>query len=841
MTKERLLYIDRLKALAMILVVMGHTIYFCMYHEERPHDAIFNIICTFHVPLFFFLSGIVISKLPDYRKVCSKAYKFLKPMLIIGLINAVVIDKFRAFFLDGGHNGYWYLLTLTIFYVMLWTFNLNREKNKYISLAIDGIIALAVWLLFIFTMRIGYTAAEMFNPWAGFAFWPFFIIGVFVRKYNLLHFFTDYIWLTILLAAVYLTLVISCFSSLDHLPVVVDFLIALVAIMALVGLFHYFDHTDNWLNRQLLLIGNNTLQIYVFHYFFIRFIHLDFLIDNNILLELLITMVLTIIIVYGSIGIGKALKMLRLPLLLVFVIVSFTEVNADNYDPNNYKPENTNVVLNETNLPIVFINTNTEGTKPQVIHKDYRIVARMKVINNADGINYGDTLQHPDQTVDYEGWIGIKYRGNSSFDMSPKKPFGFRTYKTKDINGSKEKVAIMGMPKDNNWVMLAPYNDRSMIRDALMFQLARPYFEYVPRLRHCEVILDGCYYGIYIMTEKPSKGKGRLNLDDPGTEGDELTGGYQLEIDRNDEEHWYTSKHYAVDKDGNQYDAYYKIHFLYKHPEYDDMMPDYPQQLEYIQHQIDLMEDALAGDNFKDPINGYRKYLSPVSFIDQQLSQEFANNVDGYRLSTNIYKHRDSVDPQFKTTLWDFNIAFGNADYCNAYLTDFWVYQNTYFTATNAYQKIPFWWMRLMQDFEYVNQLKQRWVEYRQGTFSDDHIVMAIDSLVNQLEIGGARERNYQAWPLWNKYVWPVPNYETVNTYEKEIATLKEWIKKRVKWMDEQLEYDSQSSGISNYVVSGHPKTIIGYYTLQGKRIEKPQKGIIIVCYDDGSTNKIHF
>ena len=281
MTKERLLYIDRLKALAMILVVMGHTIYFCMYHEERPHDAIFNIICTFHVPLFFFLSGIVISKLPDYRKVCSKAYKFLKPMLIIGLINAVVIDKFRAFFLDGGHNGYWYLLTLTIFYVMLWTFNLNREKNKYISLAIDGIIALAVWLLFIFTMRIGYTAAEMFNPWAGFAFWPFFIIGVFVRKYNLLHFFTDYIWLTILLAAVYLTLVISCFSSLDHLPVVVDFLIALVAIMALVGLFHYFDHTDNWLNRQLLLIGNNTLQIYVFHYFFIRFIHLDFLIDER--------------------------------------------------------------------------------------------------------------------------------------------------------------------------------------------------------------------------------------------------------------------------------------------------------------------------------------------------------------------------------------------------------------------------------------------------------------------------------------------------------------------------------------------------------------------------------
>ena len=314
-----------------------------------------------------------------------------------------------------------------------------------------------------------------------------------------------------------------------------------------------------------------------------------------------------------------------------------------------------------------------------------------------------------------------------------------------------------------------------------------------------------------------------------------------MEIDRNDEEHWYTSKHYAVDKDGNQYDDYYKIHFLYKHPEYDDMMPDYPQQLEYINNQIDLMEDALAGDNFKDPVNGYRKFLNPISFIDQQLSQEFANNVDGYRLSTNIYKHRDSVDPLFKTTLWDFNIAFGNADYCNANLTDFWVYQNTYFTSTNAYQKVPFWWMRLMQDSEYVNQLKERWVEYRCGAFSDENIMTVIDSLVNLLEIGGAKARNYQAWPVWNKYVWPVPNYQTVNTYEKEITTLKDWIKRRVEWMDEQLDFKSQSAGISNYTIYNQPKRIIGYYTLQGMRIEKPQKGVVIVCYNDGSTTKIHF
>ena len=137
-------------------------------------------------------------------------------------------------------------------------------------------------------------------------------------------------------------------------------------------------------------------------------------------------------------------------LLIILVLLPMT-VMADAYSSNNYRPNNKTVKLEETNLPIVFINT-----KQQVIHKDYRIAVRMKIINNADGINYGDTLTHPDQTVDYEGWIGIKYRGNSSFDLSSKKPYGFKTLKTEDVDGKKEKVTILDMPADNDWVLLLP-------------------------------------------------------------------------------------------------------------------------------------------------------------------------------------------------------------------------------------------------------------------------------------------------------------------------------------------------------------------------------------------------
>ena len=122
------------------------------------------------------------------------------------------------------------------------------------------------------------------------------------------------------------------------------------------------------------------------------------------------------------------------------------------YPPTN----NREVKIGRTNLPIVFINT-----LGSVIQREERITARMKIIHNGDGsMNYGDTIAHPGQTADYEGYIGLKYRGNSSFEKSDKKPYGFKTLEqTLEEGGKKAKVTLLGMGKDNDWVLLAPFND----------------------------------------------------------------------------------------------------------------------------------------------------------------------------------------------------------------------------------------------------------------------------------------------------------------------------------------------------------------------------------------------
>ena len=129
----------------------------------------------------------------------------------------------------------------------------------------------------------------------------------------------------------------------------------------------------------------------------------------------------------------------KVTLLTILLCLVAIEVPADSWDEGNYKPYNTDVVLEKTNLPLLFIDTRDKAGHTTVIHKDYRVAVRMKIISNADGVNYGDTVAHPNQTIDYEGWVGIKYRGSSSFSDSDKKPYGFRTLKTADVNGKKEK------------------------------------------------------------------------------------------------------------------------------------------------------------------------------------------------------------------------------------------------------------------------------------------------------------------------------------------------------------------------------------------------------------------
>ena len=485
----------------------------------------------------------------------------------------------------------------------------------------------------------------------------------------------------------------------------------------------------------------------------------------------------------------------RLLLLVVTVLALTSTARAWDWWNWNYPPDNEDVRLTSTNLPIVWLDV--DGN---YIDRDERITARMKIIHNGDGqLNYADTVAHPGQTIDYEGYVALRYRGSSSFNSSDKKPYSFRPLdKPLEEGGTKQKVKILGMGKDNNWALLAPYADKSMMRDLLAFEVSRPWMEYTPQGRYCELYLDGTYYGVFILTEVVSKGKHRINLDDPGEEGDALTGGYIMEVNRTEGEVTHTSKYSPVNSTGQRIPNQY-IHFQYKSPDYEDMTET---QVDYINGRIDQMETALWNYRPTGTPN-YREYLDMQSFIDYQIAEELGHNVDGYRLSGKFFKRRDSVDARFKMVVWDMNLAYGNSDYYQGWRTDTWIYKNNS-TLNNAGdpQLIPFWWYKLNTDPEYTAALKARWAQYRRSNLREDRIMATVDSLASVLTSHGAEQRNSQAWPRWGQYVWP--NYYVADDFQDEVDYLKQWITDRIAWMDGQYGYDPNAGERGDVDGDGH-------------------------------------
>ena len=464
----------------------------------------------------------------------------------------------------------------------------------------------------------------------------------------------------------------------------------------------------------------------------------------------------------------KTVRSIPAAVLVVLALAGCRKNPQPAVSVRNNPPPVQDVRIDRTNLPIVFINTLGHD-----IGRDGYVQARMKIVDNPDGVNYGDTLAHAGQAAGYEGYISIKYRGHSTYSLSPKKPYNI---KLTTADGSKRKAPLLGMGSDNNWALLAPYSDASLIRNTLSLSLARGYMEFVPETRFCELVLDGIYYGVHSLVEKVRRGDGRLNIKKPGDSCDALTGGYVICMDRDDEAFVHKSKYHPVDAAGAPFTDN-SVWMQYTDPDGEDITEA---QRAYIDARFDAFEDALASDGFRDPEEGYRKYIDVTSFIDYQLATEISDNVDGYRLSTYLYKYRDSVDPRFKMSLWDFDLAWGQSA-VRGFIGDGragnWAYKSN--AAVVLSNRMLFWFGRLMSDPAYVEQLKARYAEYRRGGYAD--VPAVLDSLSTLLTAGGAAARDHQAWPLQG--VLSVG----ASPYAEEVASVRSFARERIAWLDQQL------------------------------------------------------
>ncbi|MCK5782672.1 MAG: CotH kinase family protein [Flavobacteriales bacterium] len=413
------------------------------------------------------------------------------------------------------------------------------------------------------------------------------------------------------------------------------------------------------------------------------------------------------------------------------------------------------VDFESSNLPIIIINT--EGEE---IVDEPKITAKMSIIDNGEGKRnfIGDT------PTEYDGFIGIEYRGASS-QKWPKKQYGVET---RDELGENLDVSIFGMPSENDWVFYAFYVDKTLMLNELMYGLAADMGWYAPRTQYFELVINGEYRGLYLFTEKLKRDKNRVNVAKNKATDEDITGGYFLEMIRNDQ----------VKDDEVYFDMPVEgKRLVVKYPKEDKITDE---QLAYISNYFSALDNVLNSDDSADPINGYAKYIDIPSFVDHMLISEAFNQLDVF--SHSEYFNKDKGKKLKMGPVWDFDRSIGNAFYYTSWRTDVWWLKEPYGDDVNLWYRIN-WPKHLMADDNFMEAYANRWFDLRKSIFSIKGLYERIDENIEFLE--ESRERNFDKWDVIgtdfnNQYVF--------ETYEEEIQYMKSWVSDKFAWLDIQLK-----------------------------------------------------
>lgn len=339
---------------------------------------------------------------------------------------------------------------------------------------------------------------------------------------------------------------------------------------------------------------------------------------------------------------------------------------------------------------------------------------------------YGKDI--PESEVKY---LTIKGRGNSSFEMTK---YGYKLEFEK-------KEALLGMPKNRDWALVALFCDRSFLRNYITYQLAKSLGdEFAPQLRFVELYLNRQYMGLYQLTETIKVGKNRVNI--PENDSSFL---FERSTTETDKPFFYSSLNHL---------------FQIRSPK---NVSDSSKAM--LENHIIVFETFLQ-TNAVTNLDSLANWIDVNDFARYFLIQEFSMNQDGNRRSAYLTWQKGS--PIQAGPVWDFDLAYGISFHKVIEPTGWRVRDygwNRYIFRNKAYQKkVRDFWNTHHTDFEVL--------------------LDTIDAMYPKLEKVSHNE--FKRWPILDEeYMWPFA--ESVGSYPAAVDSLKSWIKRRIQWMDGNL------------------------------------------------------
>lgn len=382
-------------------------------------------------------------------------------------------------------------------------------------------------------------------------------------------------------------------------------------------------------------------------------------------------------------------------------------------------------------LPCVFIDT-----EEFQIHNEEKDEAVMQILCGENADSYCEEFSRD---------IKIEIRGFSSTNF-PKKQYSL---KMAGDTLTKEKVALLGMNAAKRWILQGPYADPSLLRNAFVYDTWSKLGYWAPGSRYVELVLDNTYQGVYLLMERVEARKARLDI----VSGDTLHEPFLVQLNR-------AGSGDTIIRAGD----YNFILYPTPRKKTDDITyrTSTEQQMQQLMSAIQQpLQSTLVDWN---------------SFADYMLVQELFKNMDAYYVST--YFHSDGSKIH-AGPVWDFDLALGASNILGGKRSDGWVYE----ANKNS---IPSFWKILVGDKNFQSLMKERYRLHRQNGWQLSAMHSSMDSL--SMAIGGeAIDRNFYRFPVLG--LKKLHTYSNVPpTHEAEIAAMKQWIEKRLAWMDFQYQ-----------------------------------------------------
>lgn len=370
------------------------------------------------------------------------------------------------------------------------------------------------------------------------------------------------------------------------------------------------------------------------------------------------------------------------------------------------------------------------------------ITSKDEYVNVSVSVSEGDRI-----TLEAKG--RAKGRGNATWGYD-KKPYKIKF---------DEKQCLLNFPENKDWVLLAEYCDKSLMRTAYMCELAQTAgLPYPIRYRHVHLYLNGKYNGLYVLTDQVEKKKYRVDIADDGFlfENDNYFWEEPVNFMTETREYWYT----------------------FKYPDPEDGEISYgDESYEFIKSYMNDLECALYGDDFKDPEKGYRKYIDVETFAKWFLVQELTAN-----LEPNMYYVLPSRNARLQIApVWDAEWSLGLA-----YREDEYSGWASLPTEPDPDQQIWTKWKyfgRLFEDPFFVDTVRDEWME----------LSPLLPDFCEKMSLTAGRLVEAQAmnFDRWQTLDWHVSvGLVCLKSWEKEVEYVEDFFSHRVSLMNSFLLQD---------------------------------------------------